>query len=410
MRQTIGHVTMWTAAALMAQVSLSNVAQARGLPDAKSPSIAGQATDSVAPAVLGADDVIEISVMNHPDLNRVATILGDGTILVPEVGEIVAAGKTPLELAAQIRTALEKTRNNVIVTVSVKEIHSRRVRALGAVRTQGSFDLKRRWRLVDLVVAAGGLSGKPSMTSARIVRDGTRIVPIDIAQALKVPEGDANVLLVPDDLVLFDELPVPGRTQAHAIGQVTKPGFYDIDPDTTVLTLLSQAGGQTTTAALTRAYVLRGDTRLPVNLRPTLVEGKADDAVTRFKIQSGDVLFIPENEEHYAVMGQVGKPGFYPLPERGEVTILEALNFAGGQGGGGDLARAGIIRPTDGKATVLPVNIAQILKKGNLAENVALHSGDILYIPEKNAKHGFGWQDVLTPLTALSFLGFRIGR
>jgi polysaccharide export outer membrane protein len=358
---------------------------------------------------LGAEDVIEITVRNHNDLNKSLTIPPDGKIDFPEVGQIQAAGKTPRALAAELQEGIEKTRNNVAVTITVKEVHSRRVRVLGAVKAPGVFDLKRRMRLVDLVATAGGLSAKSARISARIIRNSTKVIPLDLAQALAAPDSSANVELEPDDMILFDEVEV-ARSQAFVLGQVTRPGNYDIDPDTTLLSLLSLAGSPTEHAALTKAYLMRGGTRIPINLRLPLVEGKTEETVTKFKIQSGDLLFVPENEERYAVMGQVGKPGYYPLPEKGEVTLLEAINLAGGQGSGGDLSKAGIIRILDGKATVQPVNITNMLKKGSTTGSLVLHTGDILYVPERQARHGFSWQDLLTPLSALSFLGIRLGR
>jgi polysaccharide export outer membrane protein len=366
-----------------------------------------QQIDTVTDYLLGADDVIEVTVGNHSDLNKVLTIPPDGKIDFPEIGEIQAAGKTPHALAALIQQAVEKTRNNVSVIVSVKEVHSRRVRALGALKGPGAFDLKRNWRLMDLVAAAGGLAIKPAQISARIVRNGSQVIPLDLAQALAAPEGSANVALEPDDLLMFDELE-PVQSQAYVMGQVAKPGAYTTDAETNLLSLLSLAGNATEHAALTKAYVLRMGTRIPLNLRPLLVEGRADADVSGFKVHPGDMLFVPENDERYAVMGQVTKPGYYPLPEKGEVTLLEAINLAGGQGATGDLAKAGIIHVAGGKATVQPVNIDTILKKGHLAENVVLHSGDILYVPERSVKHGFTWQDLLTPLSALSILGVRL--
>jgi polysaccharide export outer membrane protein len=364
-------------------------------------------SDAASEYLLGVDDVIEVTVRNHSDLNKVLTVLPDGTIGFPEIGEIQAAGKTPRALAVEIQEAIEKTRNNVSVIVSVKEVHSRRVRALGVFKTPGAFDLKRGWRLMDLVAAAGGLAVKPTQTTARIVRNGSQVIPLDLAGALAAPEGSANVALEPDDLLMSDEI-APVQSQAYVMGQVAKPGAYATDADTNLLSLLSLAGNATEHAALTKAYVLRQGARIPLNLRPLLVEGRADADVSGFKVHSGDMLFVPENDERYAVMGQVSKPGYYPLPEKGEVTLLEAVNLAGGQIAAGDLAKAGIIHVVDGKATVQPVNIDTILKKGRLAANVVLHSGDILYVPEKSVKRAFNWQDLLAPLSLLNILGIHL--
>ena len=360
---------------------------------------------------LGADDVIDISVLNHGTFDKTLTILPDGKITFPGVGEIMAAGRTAKSVAAEIQTALEKTMNNVSVVISVKEMHSRRVRIIGAVRMPGAFDLKPNWRLLDVIAGAGGLSTKSALITARLIRGGVQTLPLNVTEAMAAPDTEANVRLEPDDLILFDELDAPSKTQVHVMGQVGKPGAYDLDSNLNLLTLVSEAGSATDKAALTQAYVLRGSKEIPLNLRPLLAEGKPDATITSFKLLSGDVLFIPEIQTRYTVMGEVKSPGYYAIPEKGNITALQAFNLAGGQSGNGDVKQAGIIRQINGKPTVIKVNLNldTLMKKGELANNPTLQPDDVLYIPPRKAG-GFHWQDALAPLSALSILGFRIGR
>ena len=386
---------------LMALLLLLSFSAARG--GADTPAAQGDYT-------LGADDVIDISVANHSAFDRTLTILPNGKIAFPGVGEIMAAGRTQKAVAAEIQTALEKTLNNASVVVSVKEMHSRHVRIIGAVRTPGAFDLKPGWRLLDVIAGAGGLAAKPALITARLIRGGVQTIPLNVSDAMATPDGEANLRLEPDDLILFDELDAPSKAQVHVMGQVGRPGVYDLDSNVNLLTLVSAAGGATEKSALTKAYILRGGTEIPVNLRPLLVEGKPDAAITNFKLHPGDVLFIPEIQTRYAVMGEVKSPGYYALPEKGTVTALQAFNLAGGQSGAGDVKQAGIIRQVNGKPTVIKVNLSMdaLLKKGELANNPVLQPDDMLYIPTRKSSGGFKWQDALAPLSALSILGFRL--
>lgn len=361
--------------------------------------------------VLGPADVIDVTVNNHSELDKTLTVLPDGKIAFPSVGEMKAAGKTPRALAAEIQAELEKTRNNVAVSVTVKEQRPRRVRVIGAVKTPGSYDVRKGMdRLLDVVAAAGGLSAKPTRTLGRVIRGGDQVIQLDVPQAIANPESSANVPLQVDDLLLFDE--VEGHNQVQVIGQVAKPGVFDLDVDTNAVSLLAQAGSPTEKAALAKSYVLRSAVQIPLNLRQLLVDGKAPDSVVHFKFQSGDVLFIPENDVKFAVMGQVAKPGYFPFPERGTVTVLDAINLASGQVPGGDssanLSHVSIIRMVNGKATMIHVNVDRILKKADLAGNAQIQPEDIVYVPGRRSR--LTASDVLSPFSLLAVMGLRLFR
>lgn len=355
--------------------------------------------------VLGADDVIEMSVSHHADLNRQMTILPDGKITLPDLGDFQASGKTRRELAAEIQAGYEKTLNNANVTIIVREVRSRKVGVTGGVHASGYYDLKQNWRLMDLIASAGGLSGKPNRIRGRLLRN-LKTVTLDVERANAKPDDEqANMTLQAGDIVLLDELP-PLRDEVSVLGQVGHIGTFNLDEQTTLITLITQAGGPTERAALTKAYVRRGNTQIPLNLRPSLALNQADEKITNFKLEAGDVLVVPEIEKRYAVMGQVAHPAYYPIPEKGPVNVFEAFNFAGGQLPSGDLSKAGIIRMVDGKPTVIKVNMNNVLKKPETAMNITLQPEDVLVVPLRGQR-GLTIQDALSPLSILSLFGLR---
>jgi polysaccharide export outer membrane protein len=376
-----------------------------------------QSDKAVAPAqpdkveasyLLGPDDVLEISVLNHEGLNKTLSVLSDGTITYPWVGQMKASGKTPKQLADEIRAELEKTRNNVEVTVAVTDPLSRRVRVIGAVKTPGPYELKPNWRFLDVVGLAGGLTVRPALVKARIIRDGTKPIALDPVKSGAAPDSDANPLLQPGDLILLDDAD-PAGNKVYVMGQVPNPGAYvPGDDGIGVLSLLSQAGNPKDTAALSRSYVLRGTTQIPVDLRSLVVGGKLDDNARDMKLQAGDVLVIPEIDQRVAVMGQVNKPGYYDLPETRQLTAVDALSMAGGQSQTGDLHKAGIIRMVSNKAVVIPVDIEQMLQKGKLEANIPLQPNDVLFIPARGTTQSSTMKDVVAPITALLLLGVRL--
>jgi len=351
--------------------------------------------------VIGAEDVLDIVVTNHEELNKTVTVLEDGTITLSEVGTIMVAGKTTKEVASEIKTALSRTRKKVEVYVAAKEIHSQNVRVLGAVKIPGPYELKPDWRVMDLVDSAGGLTQRPNKIVARLVRNRNQIISIDLQKADYKRDTEANPALMRDDLVILDEAEV-AHPMVLVEGSVTKPGMYELDDQTTVLSVLTLAGLPTEKAALNNAYVTRNGKQIRLDLTNT-VHGVSDPVVASFKFQSGDVLWILENQIHISVQGAVVKPGQYPIPESGEIKAFDAFNLAGGSTTG-NISKAGVLRSVDGKTKVIPVNIDRMLNKGDMTDNIVLKADDILYIPPITS-HRFDWQKVLVPLAALGVFG-----
>lgn len=358
--------------------------------------------------VLGADDVIEVTVADHPELTKTLQVMPDGKIAFPEVGEMLAAGKTPAALASDLKAALEKQRNNVNVVVTVVTPKSLRVRVVGSVKSPGVYDFRRGMRALDLVALAGGLSARPARVRARVLSLSGAVREIDVSQAMEKPETEANAALAVDDLLLIDETD-PLANKAYVMGRVTRPGAYELgDEGRTLLSVLAEAGNPTEDAALTRCAIIRGSTEIPVDLLPTMGQGRTDDPVRNLRLQPGDMVFIPRNEALVSVMGSVTKAGQYALSEERPVTVMDALGLAGGPTQAANPRDVSVVRMVEGQPQVMKVDMDKIIKKRDFAANIALQKGDIVFVPAKGEK-GFGLSDIVAPFTALYYLT-RLGR
>ena len=91
--------------------------------------------------MIGAQDVLDISVWKEPDVSRVVPVRPDGKISLPLLNDVQAAGLTPAQLATQITESLKKYVTNPQVTVIVTTINSQRVYILGEVTRPGAFPM-----------------------------------------------------------------------------------------------------------------------------------------------------------------------------------------------------------------------------------------------------------------------------
>ncbi len=108
---------------------------------------------------IGPQDVLEISVFKVPELTRTAQVAETGTVNLPLVGEVPAAGKTAREIERDLTAKLgAKYLQSPQVTVAVKEYNSQRVTIEGAVKKPGVYPIRGKTSLLQVVATAEGLS------------------------------------------------------------------------------------------------------------------------------------------------------------------------------------------------------------------------------------------------------------
>src|SRR5271154_5927407 len=137
----------WAALALFAAgVAPMSRAESATIPPAQANQNAAQGGTQKAPAqdpnyVIGAQDVLDVSVWKEPELTRSVPVRPDGKISLPLLNDVQAAGLTPTALAAQLTTSLKKFVTDPQVTVIVTQINSQRIYILGEVGRAGAYPL-----------------------------------------------------------------------------------------------------------------------------------------------------------------------------------------------------------------------------------------------------------------------------
>ena len=161
---------------------------------------------------IGVDDVVRVAVWQNPDLNVTVPVRPDGRISVPLVGDVVAGGRTPGEVAAEIKTALEKFVRNPQVTVIIDQLRSHeylaRVRVTGAVRTPISVPYRQGMTVLDAVLAAGGTNEFAAADRTELYRkegDSTRAFAVRLDRILQKGELDTNYPVQPGDVITVPE-------------------------------------------------------------------------------------------------------------------------------------------------------------------------------------------------------------
>jgi polysaccharide export outer membrane protein len=108
--------------------------------------------------IIGAEDMLEITVWRNPDLSKTVQVRPDGRVSLPIIRDIVAVGKTPTQLAEEITNKLKEYVQNPVVAISLNQVNSSNIFVLGEVKNSGKFPLKSKTTLLQAVTVAGGFS------------------------------------------------------------------------------------------------------------------------------------------------------------------------------------------------------------------------------------------------------------
>ena len=183
-------------------------------PDAAKPVVPGEArpaaqnvaamatTDSY---VIGLSDVIIVTVLKEPTLSSSLLVRPDGMISMPLLGDIMASGKTPLQLADEIAAKLKKFIQDPNVTVILSQMNSKKIYLIGEVGKTGPIEMTPGMTLLEAIATAGGVSEYANKKKIYILRDenGKHLkLPVQYKEALK-GNTTLNVTLKPGDTIVI---------------------------------------------------------------------------------------------------------------------------------------------------------------------------------------------------------------
>ncbi|RAO77916.1 XrtA/PEP-CTERM system exopolysaccharide export protein [Dyella jiangningensis] len=181
---------------------------ATGRGSTEAPKIDPQA-QAVGTYRIGVDDQLQITVWQNPDLSVSVPVRPDGKITVPLIGDVMAGGKTPEEVSAEIKDKLQSYVRDPQVAVILTALRSHeylsRVRVTGAVRTPVSLPYRQGMTVLDAVLAAGGTTEFAAPDRTELFREGSNGVTTPYAIRLDkvLQQGDlaTNYPVQPGDVV-----------------------------------------------------------------------------------------------------------------------------------------------------------------------------------------------------------------
>ena len=294
---------------------------------------------------IGPEDLLEISVMEAPDLDRTVRVSEDGKISLPLLGAVRAAGLTSRQLQDVLEYLLGRSyMKDPHVSVFVKEMRSHPVSVFGAVEKPGVFQIRQAKTLIEVLSMAQGLATDAGDTVIVMHHPGDPGV------------GGPAASLNPVSARSTDPQSASASPQSSAVATATN------DP----------ADGMSVKISL-KKLLNSGDPRYNVLVYP------------------GDVVKVTRAGIVY-VVGDVRRPGGFLLKTNENISVLQALALAKGLSPTAAAKKARIIEPgaSIGTRKMVAVNLENILK--GKSPDLMLDSQAILFVPDSKSKallHGF---------------------
>lgn len=247
---------------------------------------------------IGARDVIRVAVEEVPSLPPEFTVAEDGAISFEPIGKVPAQGLTEAELEASIHDKLiSQGLRKATVTVTVISFRSRPVLVLGAVMNPGNQTTSGSSRLMEVLLAAGGLSNEhgPTVQVRRQADNGlSDQVSVAVADLIETLDPDVNLPIFAGDVI---NVAAARMLTVHLLGAVKTVGSltFKNTERVSVLTAIARAGGLAETAS-SKIAIKRKDPQTGrldeklVDFR-RILDGKEPD----IDLQDGDVLVAKES-------------------------------------------------------------------------------------------------------------------
>lgn len=277
---------------------------------------------SASDYLLGVGDRIEVSVYGFEEYTGPLSVLPDGTISMPLVNKVQAAGRTTSQLERELTVVLDRILVNPYVSVTLNSLRpvvvnvSGEVYRPGPVEVQGSTSVASSETasydspsVSEALVQAGGVTRTADIRDVIVVRalptgETTRI-KVNLWEALWSETLSEDILLRDGDLVFVPKLAEgesidtrlvgrsslsPETVRVRVVGEVTRPGEVLVPPNSSLSSAVAIAGGPTDDAKLMEVAFIRMNDAGEVEQQVVDLSNLVDN----YQVQEGDVVVVPK--------------------------------------------------------------------------------------------------------------------
>ncbi len=329
---------------------------------------------------LGPGDEIVIDIWGTSEDHIRQTISPEGSIMISQIGPIYLNGMTINEANSHIKGRFASKYAGVggnepesDINVTLGQVRTIQVDLMGEVAVPGTYRLSPFSTVFHALYKAGGINDIGTMRNIEVLRNGRRIVGVDIYEYLFDGKQTGNIRLQEGDVIIVP----PYEQLVNISGNVKRPMYYEITEDETLSDLIDYAGGFTGDAYTEQIRLARQTGR--ENELFNIVSGDFDS----YRLNDGDIVTVGTILDRYAnrveLKGSVFRPGMYALATDLR-TVGDLIKRAEGLTEDAYTTRVMLYREgADLSLELIPVDLGGILS--GRRPDITLKRNDILVVP-----------------------------
>jgi len=245
--------------------------------------------------IIGGGDVLQVSVWDVPNLSVQVVVRPDGRITLPAVGDVLAAGMTPENLAEKIKKVLGKMVHKPVVTLTVMEVTNNRIYVAGGGVPSGVVPMENQVSLFQFLCRFDTFE-QGDLKHAFLMRGGQKLKS-DFEGLFYGGDLSGDLLLEPDDIVF---IPKFSDNKVYVVGAVNEPRYVFYRSGLKVLDAILEAGGFTEFADKGDVAIIRQQTLSDGRSRKVEIDAditallKGKDLTQNHLLEPGDYINVKE--------------------------------------------------------------------------------------------------------------------
>lgn len=327
--------------------------------------------------ILGPEDQILVSVYGVQEYSGNHQISPEGSVMIPNVGEVKLVGLTIEAATQKLKNVMGKTVYSYLktgeakISITLSKIKTINITIIGSNKP-GNYKVSSFASVFNALFAAGGPSNNGSFREIELLRNDKLVKKIDLYRFLIDGNQSDNIGLKDNDVI---RIPVY-KTRIEIQGQVKRPGIFEVLPGETISKIIEYASGFTDTAYKASIKVFqRGEKEREVH---DIVASNYNSFIPK----PGDVYIISKTlnkfQNRVTISGAVYRPDVYEIIPN--LKVADLVKKADGPKRDAFMERAQIIRLKDDLSKeIISFNLKKAISD-DVNENIVLQKDDEIFI------------------------------